>query len=77
VQTNNAIGFLRDFFRGADVVDVRVCVRDVEDCDFLRGQFLEDALRFITGIDDNSFSGFRIRNDGTVALEGAHGKSLD
>ena len=59
-----------------DVVDVRVGDEDLLDGEIVSLEEGEDAQNLVSGIDDDSFAGGLVAEDGAVALQRADGKDL-
>jgi len=57
----------------ADVIDMRVGADDGFDGESVAANQAEDAFDFVAGVDHDAFSGAWVADDGTVALQHAHG----
>ncbi len=67
-------GVLIELGEAANVVDVGVGADDGFDSKLIAAEKAEDALDFVTRINDDGFQSARIADDGTVALEQANGE---
>jgi hypothetical protein len=65
------------FRRAADMVDVRVRVKDRPDHDTQRVESRAEGLEVPAGVNHNGALGLEVRHDGAVALEWAHSQRFD
>jgi hypothetical protein len=73
VHHDGSAGVLMELGKAADMIDVGVGADNCFDGEFVAAEEAEDALDFVTGVDDDGFMSFGIADDGTVALEEANG----
>lgn len=76
MQNHRCAGGAAKFGEAPNVVDVRVRADDGSNFQFVAFENFDDALDFISGIDDQRFTRLRIANDRAVALEHPYRKDF-
>jgi hypothetical protein len=69
VHEHGSTGELMQLGKTTDVIDVGVRADDGFDGEFVAAEEGEEAFDFVTGIDDQSFAGNGIADDGAIAME--------
>jgi hypothetical protein len=74
MHKHRGAGEAMQFAESADVVNVRMSADDGLYRELVAAEQIHDARYFIAGIDDQSFAGDGIADDGAIALQHAYRK---